>query len=119
MLGYTFDSTIKGCIPQLICVGGCAACPFGYILSDGLCKTCTGTGCRTCLSTALNNCTSCVSGFFLNSARSACRLCPSSCTTCLSSSVCTSCASGYTSTATSLVGAGFKCLKCSPRCATC
>ncbi len=67
----------------------------------------------------MNNCTSCVGGFFFNSANSACNLCPSSCRTCVSSSVCTSCAAGFTSTATSLVGTGFTCLPCSSECGSC
>ena len=84
MLGYTFNSATKKCVPQLTCAGGCTACPFGFGLLDGECKTCTGTGCRSCLSTALNNCTSCVGGYFFDSANFACTVCPSSCNTCVS-----------------------------------
>lgn len=73
VLGYTF--TNGACSPKTICDGACTACPAGYGLVNGECKTCTGTNCRSCLSTSLSTCTSCISGFYFDSKNSACNTC--------------------------------------------
>jgi hypothetical protein len=75
ILGYTFNSLLGRCIPQLSCQGGCQFCPLGSALSNGGCVTCTGTGCRSCASSNLTKCTSCKDGFYFDSAAGTCNTC--------------------------------------------
>lgn len=120
LLGYTFSSTTNTCSPNVNCTNGvCFACPIGYSLSGNNCVACTsGSNCARCNPSAPSNCYSCVNGYYLNSANSACVKCPSTCLTCSNPSNCITCISGYTLAVQAVASAGT-CVACTSPCLQC
>lgn len=95
----------------------CTDCGVGnnYILVGGNCQPCGSIDyCLQCRSTNSDACSICKTGYYVQN--DLCSSCPSSCVSCISSSVCTQCVTGYT------LPTGFsqgQCLQCTSPCLTC
>jgi hypothetical protein len=111
------------CVLSLSCnsTGTCTDCGqgLGYFLLGQYCYSCsqivTISNCLQCSQANQQVCSICNDGFYLDST-GLCPACPSSCLTCIGSTLCTSCQLGYTLPSDQSQN---QCIQCLSPCATC